>query len=69
MPPEDVTRLVAERLNAGDVASVAAPYEPRPCWPTQPTGQRPGRDAKYRPVRTLPTSWQQMPMQEYGEIS
>jgi len=27
--PEDVTRLVAERLNAGDAAGVAALYEPR----------------------------------------
>jgi ketosteroid isomerase-like protein len=26
--PEDVTRLVAERLNAGDAAGVAAVYEP-----------------------------------------
>jgi ketosteroid isomerase-like protein len=26
--PEDVTRLVAERLNAGDAADVAALYEP-----------------------------------------
>ena len=25
--PEDVTRLVAERLNAGDAAGVAALYE------------------------------------------
>jgi hypothetical protein len=29
MQPEDVTRLVAERLNAGDAAGVAALYEPR----------------------------------------
>jgi ketosteroid isomerase-like protein len=28
MEPEDVTRLVAERLNAGDAAAVAALYEP-----------------------------------------
>ncbi|MGO9159597.1 MAG: YybH family protein [Streptosporangiaceae bacterium] len=28
MRPEDVTRLVAERLNAGDAAAVAALYEP-----------------------------------------
>jgi hypothetical protein len=28
MKPEDVTRLVAERLNAGDAAGVAALYEP-----------------------------------------
>jgi ketosteroid isomerase-like protein len=28
MEPEDVTRLVAERLNAGDAAGVAALYEP-----------------------------------------
>ncbi len=27
--PEDVTRLVVERLNAGDAASVAALYEPQ----------------------------------------
>jgi len=29
MQPEDVTRLVARRLNAGDAAGVAALYEPR----------------------------------------
>lgn len=29
MEPEDVTRLVVERLNAGDSAGVAALYEPR----------------------------------------
>jgi ketosteroid isomerase-like protein len=29
MEPEDVTRLVVERLNAGDAAGVAALYEPR----------------------------------------
>jgi hypothetical protein len=28
MEPEDVTRLVVERLNAGDAAGVAALYEP-----------------------------------------
>jgi SnoaL-like protein len=28
MEPEDVTRLVTERLNAGDAAGVAALYEP-----------------------------------------
>jgi ketosteroid isomerase-like protein len=28
MEPEEVTRLVAERLNAGDAAGVAALYEP-----------------------------------------
>ena len=28
MRPEDVTRLVAERLNAGDAAGAAALYEP-----------------------------------------
>jgi CTP:molybdopterin cytidylyltransferase MocA len=28
MEPEDVTGLVVERLNAGDAAGVAAPYEP-----------------------------------------
>ncbi len=27
MEPEEVTRLVAERLNAGDAAGVAALYE------------------------------------------
>ena len=27
--PEDVTRLIVERLNAGDAAGVAALYEPR----------------------------------------
>lgn len=29
MQPEEVTRLVAERLNAGDAAGVAAMYEPQ----------------------------------------
>jgi len=29
MQPEDVIRLVAERLNAGDAAGVAALYEPQ----------------------------------------
>lgn len=29
MEPEDVTRLVVERLNAGDAAGVAALYEPQ----------------------------------------
>jgi ketosteroid isomerase-like protein len=29
MQPEDVTRLVAERLNAGDATGVAALYEPQ----------------------------------------
>src|SRR6266536_1380858 len=29
MQPEDVTRIVAERLNAGDAAGVAALYEPQ----------------------------------------
>jgi ketosteroid isomerase-like protein len=29
MQPEEVTRLVAERLNAGDAAGVAALYEPQ----------------------------------------
>ena len=29
MQPEEVTRLVAERLNAGDTAGVAALYEPQ----------------------------------------
>src|SRR5215470_12132084 len=29
MRPEDVTRLVAQRLNAGDAAGVAALYEPQ----------------------------------------
>jgi ketosteroid isomerase-like protein len=29
MRPENVTRLVAERLNAGDAAGVAALYEPQ----------------------------------------
>jgi len=29
MQPEDVTRLVAQRLNAGDAAGVAALYEPQ----------------------------------------
>jgi len=52
MQPEDVTRLVAERLNAGDAAGVAALYEPqavlacpadRPVtggWPSRPSTSR-----------------------------
>ena len=47
MQPEDVTRLVAERLNAGDAAGVAALYEPHAVLaypPDQPmTGRRPSR--------------------------
>ena len=39
MQPEEVTRLVAERLNAGDAAGVAALYEPQACWPTRLTNR------------------------------
>jgi hypothetical protein len=40
--PGDVTRLVAERLNAGDAAGAAALYEPGQCWhiPGRPAGDR-----------------------------
>jgi hypothetical protein len=50
MEPEQVTRLVVERLNAGDAAGVAAPSEPQACWPTQPIGRRPGvrRSGRYQ---------------------
>ena len=37
MQPEEVTRLVAERLNAGDAAGVAASTSRRLCWPTRLT--------------------------------
>ncbi len=37
--PAEVTRLVAERLNAGDAAGVAALYEPRAVL-AYPAGRR-----------------------------
>jgi hypothetical protein len=37
--PGDVTLLVAERLNAGDAASVAAYTNQGPCWHTRPTSR------------------------------
>ncbi len=49
--PEDVTRLVAERLNAGDAAGVAALYEPRAvlAYPVnQPTSGREAIQAIYQ---------------------
>jgi ketosteroid isomerase-like protein len=43
--PEDVTRLITERLNAGDAAGVAALYEPQAVL-AYPAGQATtGRDA------------------------
>jgi ketosteroid isomerase-like protein len=45
MRPEDVTRLVAERLNAGDAAGVAALYEPQAVLAYPPTGRVTGREA------------------------
>ena len=45
--PEPVTRLVVERVNAGDAAGVAALYEPRQCWPTRPMSRPPdGRQSR-----------------------
>lgn len=49
--PEDVTRLVAGRLNAGDAAGVAAFYEPRAvlAYPVnQPTSGREAIQAIYQ---------------------
>jgi len=49
--PEAVTRLVAERLNAGDAAGVAAFYEPRAvlAYPVnQPTSGREAIQAIYQ---------------------
>jgi len=45
MKPEDVTRLVTERLNAGDAAGVAALYEPEAvlAYPVDQPGS--GREA------------------------
>ena len=39
MQPEDVTRLVTERLNAGDAAGWQLSTNRKPCWPTPPTGR------------------------------
>jgi uncharacterized protein (TIGR02246 family) len=49
--PEDVTRLIVERLNAGDAAGVAALYEPDAvlAYPAdQPTIGREGIQAVYQ---------------------
>jgi ketosteroid isomerase-like protein len=43
--PEDVTRLVAERLNAGDAAGVAALYEPEAVLAYPADRLATGRDA------------------------
>jgi ketosteroid isomerase-like protein len=51
MKPEDVTRLVTERLNAGDAAGVAALYEPEAvlAYPVdQPTSGREAIRAIYQ---------------------
>jgi ketosteroid isomerase-like protein len=51
MEPEDVTRLVVERLNAGDAAGVAALYEPQAvlAYPAdQPTTGREAIRAVYQ---------------------
>ncbi len=45
MQPEDVTRLVAERLNAGDAAGVAALYEPQAVLAYPPGRPTAGREA------------------------
>ena len=45
MQPEDVTRLVVERLNAGDVAGVAALYEPQAVLAFPPDRPTTGREA------------------------
>jgi ketosteroid isomerase-like protein len=51
MEPEDVTRLIVERLNAGDAAGVAVLYEPAAvlAYPAdQPTTGRPDIQAIYQ---------------------
>ena len=50
--PEDVTRLVAERLNAGDVTGVAALYEPEAvlAYPARPAGDRAGGHPGHLPA-------------------
>jgi ketosteroid isomerase-like protein len=51
MEPEDVTRLVVERLNAGDAAGVAALYEPQAvlAYPAdRPTSGREAIQAVYQ---------------------
>jgi ketosteroid isomerase-like protein len=45
MEPEDVTRLVVERLNAGDAAGVAALYEPQAVLAYPADRPTTGRDA------------------------
>ncbi|HVB44105.1 MAG TPA: nuclear transport factor 2 family protein [Streptosporangiaceae bacterium] len=45
MVPEDVTRLVAERLNAGDTAGVAELYEPEAVLAYPADRPTTGRDA------------------------
>lgn len=51
MEPEDVTRLVVERVNAGDAAGAAALYEPQAVLaypPDQPTTGREAIQAVYQ---------------------
>lgn len=51
LQPEDVTRLISERLNAGDAAGVAALYEPEAvlAYPADhPTTGRDGIRAVYQ---------------------
>ena len=43
--PEDVTRLIAERLNAGDAAGVATLYEPQAVLAYPADGPTTGREA------------------------
>ncbi len=53
MQPEDVTRLVTERLNAGDAAGVAALYEPQAvlAYPAdQPVAGREAIQAIYQQI-------------------
>jgi ketosteroid isomerase-like protein len=45
MQPEEVTRLVAERLNAGDAAGMAALYEPQAVLAYPPDQPVTGREA------------------------
>jgi hypothetical protein len=51
--PEDVTRLVVERLNAGDGAGVAASTTRTPSSPTQPISQ----PSAGRPSRPSSSGW------------
>ena len=51
--PEDVTRLLVERANAGDAAGVAALYEEEAVLAFPPGGQTVGRAAIEKLIKSL----------------